>query len=783
MKLSYECHLARAAAALLLSAWAPRGLAQSASNSDALAKPVAPEEIVQLPQFDVTSSRANVYRPTDTMSVNRVAGSIIDSPFSVAVVTPELITDLGANASFDVTRYLPGMSPGRGTGAGGIQDRQNFRGFESFSKTIDNFSSFLLPTGSGFQGTFDPAFVDRVELVMGPNSVLSPTGAPGGSVNIITKAPKFTPGTDLTAVVGNYNAEKLTVDSTGPIAASKKWSYRVIASLQDTKTYIPGSLKMKNASLQVQYAPSPNTKITAKYFSEIWGLYGTIAATNDNGIMISGANTVGGATLSDTPPAGFKYNGANGNADWGKRQDRFDIAQAELTSVLGGRVNMRLAAQVLYNKQDQNLAFPRDTPSVTIDPATGITTAVKAIDPTSVPVTGQRHRARDREIQFQNDYAANFSPGPVSLQTVVGWASQTGRSASVTLVNSTLPNANLLLDSYSPSQPALSTFTFNANIPATAALFQGYGVIRAAFLKDRLFVTAGASRILASVHQYSFKGVYFPDVGQIGASPATPGYLSEFTLASTGSAVAPTQPDSQDTYLAGVLFKPLPNVAVYGSYSTNAGLAANNPVWQAGKQFEWGLKSEFFGKRLQATASHFQITQSNVSTQNPLFNTGQSNIPFLLSDQTSHGIEFNVVGGLTHNASIIASYTNMKLRDPLGRRVRNIPDMMSNLVLNYRFNEGVLKNASAFVAISHQGNVAGETRSGVTAAGVPQQPGFYIAAWTVVNVGAGYEWQRIRFNLNIDNVLNAKFWWQPASRISVSPYPGLTARLTTTVHF
>ena len=122
-------------------------------------------------------------------------------------------------------------------------------------------------------------------------------------------------------------------------------------------------------------------------------------------------------------------------------------------------------------------------------------------------------------------------------------------------------------------------------------------------------------------------------------------------------------------------------------------------------------------------------------------------------------------------------------RDPLGRRIRNIPDTMSNLLLNYRIRSGTFKNLSAFVGVSHVGEVAGETRSGVTPLGVPQQPGFFIAPWTVVNAGAGYTYGRYRLSLNVDNLLDQKFWWQPASRISVSPYPGLTVRLTTSVRF
>ena len=108
---------------------------------------------------------------------------------------------------------------------------------------------------------------------------------------------------------------------------------------------------------------------------------------------------------------------------------------------------------------------------------------------------------------------------------------------------------------------------------------------------------------------------------------------------------------------------------------------------------------------------------------------------------------------------------------------------MANLLLNYRFTDGSLKNLSAFVGVSYLGNVAGETETAVTSLGVPVQPGFYLPAWTVVNAGASYKWGRYQFTLNVDNVANARFWWQASSRLSIEPYPGIGVRLTTTVHF
>ena len=774
-------------ALLLPLAWVVPAHSQTAANSPASSSS-ADEELVRLPQFDVTSTAADPYRPAETLSINRTAGSIMDSPFTVNVVTPELINDIGSNSAFDVNRYFSGMSAGRGTGAGGIMDRQDFRGFESFSKTVDNFSSFLLPVGSGYEATFDPAFMERVELVMGPDSILSPTGTPGGSVNIITKSPQFKQGTDISAEVGNYNAQKFVVDTTGPIADSKHWAYRAIASIQDTKTFVPGTLKQYNGSVQLEYAFSPTAKITVKYFGEQWGLYGAISNTNDNGELVYTPDTVGGSQLSNTPQPGFTYKGSNGNADWSQRIDRLNMAQMELTAALGEHINMRLGAQIMYDNFDQFEAYPKSTPSETFNASTGQVTTVTAINPASVTIVGLYGHAENREIQLQNDFAGDFHVGGVSLQPVVGWATQAGLQSTNFVVQNNnqtdLPPANLYPGSYNPPVPPVADFTtFSLNAPESGNLFQGYAVLRAGFWQDRIFVMAGASEITANVNDYSLKGVYVPAIGQVGAAPNSALYKQDFTFQNTGNAIAPTQADTRGTYIAGLLFKPLPNISIYGSASTNAGIAATNPLWQAGKQLEFGFKSEFFQQRLQFSAAHFQINQSNISTNNPLFNTGQSTVNVLLSNETNHGEEFNLVGGITPNLSVIASFTDMRLRDPLGRRIRNIPDTMASLLLNYHFRAGALARSNLFVGVLHEGDVAGENESGITSLGVPEQPGFYLAPWTVANAGAGYTLGRYRFNLNVDNALNSQFWWQPASRISVSAYPGTTVRFTTTVHF
>ena len=334
---------------------------------------------------------------------------------------------------------------------------------------------------------------------------------------------------------------------------------------------------------------------------------------------------------------------------------------------------------------------------------------------------------------------------------------------------------------YNPPHPPYTAYTtFAANLPENGWYGQGYALVRSGAFDDRLFLTGSYSRSWAEVNDYKFTGINIPGIGQVGKTNAP-------TLATFGHtliAAVPVVKPWHDDYLVGILGKPLPNISLYSSFSTNGSIAGQSPLWQGGKQYEFGFKSDFFNHRLSVAGDHFQISENNIAITNPAFNTGQSTIATLYENETNHGIEASVTGGITRDLSVIFSYTNMHFRDAAGRRVRNIPDNMGNLLLNYHFSQGALKGASVYVGVQHNGSVAGENAPnlGFTPLGVPQQVGYYIKAWTAANAGASYRWHNYRFNLNVGNVLNQRFWWQPASRQSVCPYPGLSVRLSVTVH-
>ncbi len=735
------------------------------------AQPAAPAETVELPTFTVSSERANAYRATDSMSAARIRGALIDTPATVNVITSDFLKDISAASLFDATQYVSGIGNGRLAGGSGILDRQTIRGYENDGRTIDNFNST-------FQGNLNPLLYERVEIVKGPNAILAPTGTPGGSINVITKSPQFTPYNSATLEVGRFFANQISIDSTGPVPGSQSLAYRLIAGYQDADSFVDGSIESWSVNPQFTWQISSKSKLTLKMNLISWGTYG--AAQNPSITLHASPDLANGGTIGlDTVAPGFVYGEVNGsNADWAARTDRIQRATLEFTTALTDRISMRLAAMRHYDRffnDFTGLATPgQSNQSSRYNPYTGIytpnytwakdstgtyvSTFSAQYNPSAITRTAGYENAWNNDTQFQNDYAGNFNLGPVSLQAVAGGSYQhsTTDTKNANAVAGQLAPLNLNAPDNSPPHP--TSYTISTLRRSENTKKQLYAFARLGFFKDRLFLSGGVSRIWLDA----------PVTNKLNNS------MSRLK-------------GSTNTPLGGALFKVTKSISAYYSYSTNANAVTfnNQALFQEGKQQEFGVKSEFFDQRLSISASHFQIKQTNIVTPNPSFFIDPVNNPqFLKADLTNRGYELDVVGGLTKNLSVIGSYTDMKLRDAFGRRRRNIPDTTVNAMLKYDFRDGALKGASVFAGVTHVGNQAGEDPSiTATPLGVVAQVSFYAPARTIFNAGASYTYDHYRFNLNVDNVFDKKIIWEPSGRFSLAPYPPLNVRLTATYTF
>ena len=155
------------------------------------AEPVVParggaEPVVQLNPFTVTGSQVSRYQAAEAASGGRLSVNLFDSTKNLGVITGEFMADVGAGSPLHALKFLPGIA--RSTQPeGAFGERISLRGFQTQDILFDGFR----PADSAVGMNQASAFFERIEVVMGADSILSPSGQPGGTINVVTKRPRF----------------------------------------------------------------------------------------------------------------------------------------------------------------------------------------------------------------------------------------------------------------------------------------------------------------------------------------------------------------------------------------------------------------------------------------------------------------------------------------------------------------------------------------------------------------------------------------------------------------
>ncbi|MBO1324463.1 TonB-dependent siderophore receptor [Acetobacter sp. TBRC 12305] len=175
-----------------------------------------------------------------TESGTKTATPLTQIPNSIYVITKDEILDQQAQNINEVLRYMPGVyAESGGTGnngaaegnlAAGSSSSLSMRGFAS-SEFVDGIQSRSASAG-------ETAFVERVEALMGPSSVLYGAASPGGMILTRLKTPTQTPLRNATVGFGNWGRYEATVDVSDKINTSGTLKYRIaaIGVTQDTQT-------------------------------------------------------------------------------------------------------------------------------------------------------------------------------------------------------------------------------------------------------------------------------------------------------------------------------------------------------------------------------------------------------------------------------------------------------------------------------------------------------------------------------------------------------------------
>ena len=218
-----------------------------ATAQDTESAPSDDEEIL------VLGTREQGYRATVAPQTNKSTTPIKETPFSVQVVTRELIRDRGITTIGEALRYVPGFSPQVGFGAS--NDRFYIRGF---------ITPYNLKNGlrrSAYAPDEQLQNVEQVEVLKGPASALYGRFEPGGVVNFVTKKPLATPFAEVSALYGSFDHLRLTADVSTPITDTL--GFRINLS-RDTRDGFRDFVFARDSFVApvLQWKPSDRTTIT-----------------------------------------------------------------------------------------------------------------------------------------------------------------------------------------------------------------------------------------------------------------------------------------------------------------------------------------------------------------------------------------------------------------------------------------------------------------------------------------------------------------------------------------
>ncbi|WOZ76923.1 ferrioxamine B receptor FoxA [Kosakonia sacchari] len=152
----------------------------------------------------------------------------IETPQAVSIVTRQQYEEQGAISVRQAVSYTPGVYSNQ-IGASNRFDYIVLRGFSDGS--LDNVYldglKMMGDTNSHSSLVIDPWFLDSVEVVRGPASVLYGRSSPGGIVALNSRKPSFDPGGEVKLFAGNNNQRGAAFDVTGPVDDNDRVAVRL----------------------------------------------------------------------------------------------------------------------------------------------------------------------------------------------------------------------------------------------------------------------------------------------------------------------------------------------------------------------------------------------------------------------------------------------------------------------------------------------------------------------------------------------------------------------------
>lgn len=698
------------------------------------------------PNAEITLQEVNVVAPavSDTQPIKgynakrssastKTDTELRDVPQAISVITQDQLKDQSVQSIAEAVRYVPGVQAAQGEGN---RDALIFRG----NQTTGDF--FLDGVRDDVQTYRDVYNTDRVEVLKGPNGMIFGRGGAGGAINRVSKEAGWDPISEVTASYGAYEQRRVQADFGQAI--NDEVAFRINAVHENSNSYRDGvELKRYGVTPTITVKPSDKTKITVgvEYFKD--------EHTSDRGVP---SRNGAGTTLKNRP---YKIGDTDqffGNAALSPNETETKAFNAMIEHAFDNGLTVRNRLRYAdYDKFYQNVFA---------------STAVNNAG--NLDFGAYRDETDRKNLINQTDLMFDVKTGAIEHKMLLGM--ELGNQETYGKRYQPTTGSTTAATGVSASNPFVPTASF----AALATNRKSDVDIAAFYVQDQIVLTPKWQAIVGLRHDK---------------------FATDFTNKLNNQEI-----NSSDSFIsprAGLIFKPVEAVSLYGNYSIayvpRAGdqllsTSLANSSFDPEKFINYEIGAKFdVNPNLSFTAAVYKLERQNVAITNP----GDVTQQILADNQETKGIELGMTGNITDKWSVIGgvafqdgkitkdiiTFNSGGTRTPQndilkGAELAQTPDRTFSLWNRYEINStwavalGVISTSDRYAALP----------TATTSTVMPGYTRFDAAVY-------GKFSEKLRLQVNLENLTNKEYALYAHTNNNITPGSPITGRATMIYNF
>lgn len=584
------------------------------------------QEVVEI-RGSASTENSETYQAPATRSATGLALTPLETPQALTSVNRQQMDDFGLDNLNDVLAITPGVNVER------VETDRTYYTARGFDITNFQLDGLGVPAVYGNQmGDLDTALYDRVEVLRGANGLMTGSGNPSATVNLVRKRPTRETQVSANISAGSWERYRLQGDLSGAINDAGTVRGRAVVALEDGKSYLDRYEKQRDLFYGVLEADLSETTLLT---------LGHSRQQDDSDSPLWGALPM---QFTDGTPTDYDVSTST-SADWSYWNNQTLNTFAELRETLANGWTATARLTHTETESDSKLFYVYGTPDP--DTSLGLKSYPSRYDMETEQWVADLHASGPFELggrEHELIVGAQWFRSEIWDESNYGQGIGTDLSAS---------------GAFDGSYPE----------PAFDAAVDGSEWVH----KQSSAYTAGRFSLTDNLHLLAG--------------------LKAVTLESEGSSYGSSRDTEYDLELvpyAGLTYALNDTYTWYASYTEifeaqeeqDENRSLLDPL--TGTTYETGIKADLFGGRAYGSVSIFRSEQENVPELAGTFGDGQSYYRGV-DGVSSKGFEADLSGELMPGWQANAGYSYVDIEDADGNRTKTeTPRHMLKLATTYR---------------------------------------------------------------------------------------------------